>query len=65
MEEKNDKTPTLKKRKYEKPTVTKLTEEQAKLKLLAHAKKGHEGAKELLELISPDSQQKRSKKKSA
>jgi hypothetical protein len=63
MEEKSDKKPTLKKRKYEKPAVTKLTQEQAKLKLLAHAKKGDEGAKKLLELISADSPPKESKPK--
>jgi hypothetical protein len=34
---------------YEKPTVTKLTREQAMLKLRAHADRGDPGAKELLE----------------
>ncbi len=50
-----------------KPTVTKLTTEQAKLKLLDHASKGDEGAKELLELISPEAHAKepKTKKKSA
>jgi hypothetical protein len=44
-----------KKRKpYEKPTATKLTPEQAKLKLLGHTMKGDEGARELLDLISPN-----------
>jgi len=36
---------------YERPTVTELTPEQAKLKLLGHATMGHQGAKDLLELI--------------
>jgi len=34
---------------YERPTVTKLTPEQAKLKLLGHASMGNHGAKDLLE----------------
>jgi hypothetical protein len=44
-----------KKRKpYEKPTATKLTPEQAKLKLFGHAMKGDEGGSELLELMFPN-----------
>jgi hypothetical protein len=43
-----------KRKPYEKPTVTTLTPEQAKPKLLAHAMKGDEGARELLELIFPN-----------
>ena len=38
---------------YEKPTVTKLTPEQAKLKLLGAATEGDEGAKDLLKLMFP------------
>jgi hypothetical protein len=38
---------------YEKPTVTKLTEEQAKLKLIGPAIADERGAMELLELIFP------------
>ena len=34
---------------YEKPTVTKLTREQAMLKLRVHADRGDPGAKELFE----------------
>jgi hypothetical protein len=34
---------------YEEPTVTKLTREQAILKLCAHADRGDRGAKELFE----------------
>lgn len=34
---------------YEKPSVTKLTREQAMLKLRAHADRGDPGAKELFE----------------
>jgi cell division protein FtsN len=41
------------KKPYHKPTVTKLTPEQAKLKLLAQTPMSAE-AKELLELISDD-----------
>ena len=36
---------------YEKPIATKLTREQEILKLQAHADRGDEGAKELLERI--------------
>jgi hypothetical protein len=44
-----------KKRKpYEKPTATKLTTEQARLKLIGHAMMGDEGAKELFELMFSD-----------
>jgi hypothetical protein len=42
---------SLQKEPYEKPTATKLTREQAKLKLMGHAVMGDEGAKELLERI--------------
>lgn len=48
-------------RPYEKPTVTKLTPEQAKLKLLDHAIMGDQGAKDLLELMFPDELPKESK----
>jgi hypothetical protein len=46
---------------YERPTVTKLTPEQAKLKLLGHASMGNQGAKDLLELMFPDVPSKDSK----
>jgi hypothetical protein len=36
---------------YQKPTVTKLTPEQSRLKLLGHAVQGHRGAMDLLELM--------------
>jgi hypothetical protein len=46
---------------YEKPTVTKLMPERAKLKLLGHASEGHQGgAKGFLEMIDS-----KAKKKSA
>jgi hypothetical protein len=48
---------------YERPTVTKLTPEQAKLKLLGHASTGSQGAKDLLELMFPDAPSKDSKAK--
>lgn len=48
---------------YEKPTATKLTPEQAKLKLLGHASTGHEGAKDLLEMMFPEVPPKDSKEK--
>jgi hypothetical protein len=44
-----------KKRKpYEEPTATKLTPEQATIKLLGHAMPGDEGARQLLDLIFPN-----------
>jgi len=55
---------TKKSRKpYEKPTATKLTPEQAKLKLLDAANRGDQGAKDLLEMMSPE--EKANKNKSA
>jgi hypothetical protein len=66
--DKQDKKETNKIRKsYEKPAVTKLTPEQAKLKLLGHASMGDQGAKDLLEMMFPETAQKdsKSKKKSA
>jgi hypothetical protein len=39
---------------YEKPTVIKLTREQAMLKLRAHADQGDPAAKELLEQLLPN-----------
>ncbi len=49
---------------YEKPTVTKLTPEEAKAKLLEAANKGDRGAKEHLEMMSHEENAK-DKKKSA
>ena len=40
--------------RYEAPRLTKLTPEQAKLKLLGHLSMGSEGAKDLLELLFPE-----------
>jgi len=40
---------------YEKPTLTRLTPEQAKLKLVCRASKGDQGAKDFLERTFPDS----------
>jgi hypothetical protein len=51
-------------RPYEKPTLTKLTPEQAKLKLLGHASKGDKGAQELLELMFPETSSRDPKPKS-
>jgi hypothetical protein len=50
------------KKPYVKPTVTKLTDEQAKLKLLGLASTGDQGAKDLLEML-PETPQKDSKGK--
>jgi hypothetical protein len=48
------------KKPYEKPTVTKLSPEQAKLKLLGHVSDGHQGAKGFPEMADS-----KAKKKSA
>jgi hypothetical protein len=39
---------------YQKPTATKLSPEEAKFKLLDHASKGDEGAKDLLKMMFPE-----------
>jgi len=39
---------------YEKPTATKLTPEEAKLKLVDHARRGDQGAKDILEILFPE-----------
>ena len=64
MEESQSKKP---RKPYEKPTATKLTTEQAKLKLLGAASRGNEGARDLLEMMSPEAYAKdaKNKKKSA
>jgi len=40
---------------YEKPTLTKLTPEEAKLKLVSRASRGDQGAKDFLKKMFPDS----------
>ena len=67
MDEKKSKGAAKTKKPYVKPTATELTHEQAKLKLLGHASKGDQGAKELLEMMFPETPRKDSKvkKKSA
>jgi hypothetical protein len=50
---------------YEKPTAIKLTREEAKLKLMAPASRGDQGAKDLLEMMFPEDAKKLSKKQSA
>ena len=39
---------------YEKPTATRLTSEEAKLKLVDHASRGNQGAKDILEMMFPE-----------
>ena len=65
--EKKSKEAAKTKKPYVKPTATKLTHEQAKLKLLGLASTGDQGAKNLLEMMFPETPQKDSKgkKKSA
>ena len=52
---------------YEKPTATRLTVEEAKLKLVDHASRGDHGAKDILEMMFPEEAKKLStaKKKPA
>jgi hypothetical protein len=52
---------------YEKPTATRLTSEEAKLKLVDHASRGDQGAKDILEMMFPEEAKKLStgKKKPA
>jgi hypothetical protein len=50
---------------YKKPQVTKLTLEQAKLRLLGRSSEGNEGANDLLRLMFPEAapQAEKNKKK--
>jgi len=41
-------------KRYEKPTATKLTPEEAKVKLVDHARRGDQGARNLLEMMFPE-----------
>jgi hypothetical protein len=52
---------------YEEPTATKLTPKEAKLKLIEHASRGDQGAKDLLEMMFPEEARElsRGKKRSA
>jgi hypothetical protein len=52
MEEKHEHKKARK--SYEKPTLTKLTPEQAKLKLLGHATMNDRGAKDRLGMMFPE-----------
>lgn len=58
---------TATRKPYEKPTATKLTAEQARLKLLGCATMGDQGAADLLSMLFPRVPQKEStpKRKSA
>lgn len=50
---------------YQKPTATRVTPEEAKLKIANLAEKGDEAAKDLLEAFFPDQSKNIPKKKSA
>ena len=50
-------------KRYEKPTATKLTPEEAKLKLVHLAEKGDEQAKEMLENMFPEDARRLSNRK--
>jgi len=62
-----DKQSTTNRKPHSKPTVRRLTSEQAKLKIIGHAMMGNQGAKELMELLFRNTAQKPSysEKKSA
>ncbi len=45
---------------YEKPALTKLTPEQAKLKVVGRASKGDQGAKQVLDTMHTDPKKKKS-----
>ena len=52
---------------YEKPSITKLTAEEVKTKLIDHARRGDRRAKEILQTVFPEARKNisTSKKKSA
>jgi hypothetical protein len=54
MRNQNDAREKNRRKPYEKPTVTKLTPEEAKLKLIALANRGDEQAKEMLVMMFPE-----------
>jgi hypothetical protein len=43
---------------YEKPTATKLTPQEAKLKLIDHVSRGNQEANEILEMMFPEESEK-------
>lgn len=57
--------PKLEKRRkpYEQPAGTRLTAEEAKLKLVDHASLGDQGAKDMLEMMFPEEAKKLSAEK--
>ncbi len=59
MPKTNDESQNKKREPYIKPAVRKLNPEEAKAMLEQHAKKGDEGAKDLLRLISSRSNDER------
>jgi hypothetical protein len=63
MRNQNDAREKNRRKPYEKPTVTKLTPEEAKLKLIAFASHGDEPAKEMLVMLFPEEARKLSSKK--
>ena len=54
MGNQNARTPGPLRKPYEKPTVTKLTREEAKQKLIDHASRGDQCAQDILEAIFPE-----------
>jgi hypothetical protein len=54
MEKQNDIAKENSRKPYKKPAATKITPEEAKLKLLDSAKKGDQGAREMLQKLFPE-----------
>lgn len=65
MRNQNDPTEENRRKPYEKPAVTKLTPEEAKLKLIALASHGDEQAKEMLVMMFPEEARKLSTQEEA
>jgi len=65
MANQNDSEKSKHRKPYQKPTVTSMNPEEAKLKLLDLAKQGDEEAREMLEMIFPAEAEKLKRKKSA
>jgi hypothetical protein len=59
----NDSEKKRSRKPYEKPTVTKMTSEEAKRKLVDLVNKNDEDARKMLEMMFPDEAKKQSKQK--
>lgn len=63
MENQNDPKEESRRRPYQKPTLTKLTPEEAKLKLIDHARLGDQGATDMLKMMFSEEAKKQIKAK--